>query len=44
MTFIFVFLAGILAYGSGSFNVFLFLGTMVELMLAHLSYNMANDY
>ena len=44
MTFVSVSLAGILAYGSGSFNVFLFLGTMVGLMLAHLASNMANDY
>ena len=44
MTFISVSLAGILAYGSGSFNVLLFLGTMVGLMLAHLASNMANDY
>jgi len=44
MTFVSVSLAGILAYGSGSFNVFLFLATMVGLMLAHLASNMANDY
>jgi 1,4-dihydroxy-2-naphthoate octaprenyltransferase len=44
MTFVSVSLAGILAYGSGSFNVLLFLGTMVGLMLAHLASNMANDY
>jgi 1,4-dihydroxy-2-naphthoate octaprenyltransferase len=44
MTFISVSLAGILAYGSGSFNILLFLGTMVGLMLAHLASNMANDY
>jgi 1,4-dihydroxy-2-naphthoate octaprenyltransferase len=44
MTFVSVSLAGILAYSSGSFNVLLFLGTMVGLMLAHLASNMANDY
>jgi 1,4-dihydroxy-2-naphthoate octaprenyltransferase len=44
MTFISVSLAGILAYGNGSFNVFLFLGTLVGLMIAHLASNMANDY
>ena len=44
MTFISVSLAGILAYGSGSFNVFLILGTLVGLMIAQLTSNMANDY
>jgi 1,4-dihydroxy-2-naphthoate octaprenyltransferase len=44
MTFVSVSLAGILAYGSGSFNVVLFLATMVGLMFAHLASNMANDY
>ena len=44
MTFVSVSLAGIMAYGSGSFNVVLFLATMVGLMLAHLASNMANDY
>jgi len=44
MTFVSVSLAGILAYSSGSFNVVLFLATMVGLMLAHLASNMANDY
>ena len=44
MTFVSVSLAGILAYGRGSFNIFLFLGTMVGLMIAHLASNMANDY
>ena len=44
MTFISVSLAGILAFSSGSFNVVLFLATMVGLMLAHLASNMANDY
>jgi 1,4-dihydroxy-2-naphthoate octaprenyltransferase len=44
MTFVSVSLAGILAFGSGSFNVVLFLATMVGLMLAHLASNMANDY
>ncbi len=44
MTFVSVSLAGILAFSSGSFNVVLFLATMVGLMLAHLASNMANDY
>jgi 1,4-dihydroxy-2-naphthoate octaprenyltransferase len=44
MTFVSVSLAGILAYDSGSFNIVLFLVTMVGLMLAHLASNMANDY
>ena len=44
MTFVSVSLAGILAFSSGSFDVVLFLATMVGLMLAHLASNMANDY
>ncbi len=44
MTFVSVSLAGILAYGSESFDVVLFLATMVGLMFAHLASNMANDY
>lgn len=44
MTFVSVSLAGILAFGNGSFSPALFLMTMVGLMLAHLASNMANDY
>ncbi|MGD2201483.1 MAG: prenyltransferase [Candidatus Bathyarchaeota archaeon] len=44
MTFVSVSLAGILAFGSGSFSITLFLMTMAGLMLAHLASNMANDW
>jgi len=44
MTFVSVSLAGLLAFGSGSFNAVLFLLTMVGLIFAHLASNMANDY
>ena len=44
MTFISACIAGILAYGEGSFNIPIFLLTMLGLMIAHISANMTNDY
>jgi 1,4-dihydroxy-2-naphthoate octaprenyltransferase len=44
MTFVATCLAGILAYSYGSFDVFLFLLTMIGLLIAHTAANMANDW
>jgi 1,4-dihydroxy-2-naphthoate octaprenyltransferase len=44
MTFVSTCLAGILAYAFGSFNLFLFILTMIGLLIAHTAANMANDW
>ena len=44
MTFVSTCLAGILAFTYGSFNIFLFLLTMIGLLIAHMAANMANDW
>jgi 1,4-dihydroxy-2-naphthoate octaprenyltransferase len=44
MTFVATCLAGIMAYTYGSFNIFLFILTMIGLLIAHTAANMANDW
>ena len=44
MTFVATCLAGIMAYAYGSFDVILFILTMIGLMIAHTAANMANDW
>jgi len=44
MTFVATCLAGVLAYTVGRFNIFLFLLTMIGLLIAHSAANMANDW
>jgi 1,4-dihydroxy-2-naphthoate octaprenyltransferase len=44
MTFVSTCLAGIMAYRYGSFNTFLFILTMIGLLIAHIASNMANDW
>jgi 1,4-dihydroxy-2-naphthoate octaprenyltransferase len=44
MTFVATCLAGILAFTYGSFNILLFLLTMIGLLIAHTAANMANDW
>lgn len=44
MTFVSTCLAGILAYGSGSFSIPIFMLTMIGLLIAHMAANMTNDW
>lgn len=44
MTFVSTCLAGLLAYVSGSFDPFLFVLTLIGLLIAHSAANMANDW
>jgi 1,4-dihydroxy-2-naphthoate octaprenyltransferase len=44
MTFVSTCLAGILAYSYGNFQPFLFILTIIGLMIAHIAANMSNDW
>jgi len=44
MTFVSTCLAGIMAYSSGSFSLYIFILTMIGLIFAHMAANMTNDW
>lgn len=44
MTFVSTCLAGIMAYSSGAFSLYIFVLTMIGLLVAHMGANMANDW